>query len=317
MSLHTGILISYTEPVTLRQLAMLREVARQSLSISRAAAALHTSQPALSRQIQLLEEELGAPLIVRRRNRTLGFTDLGKSVLAAAHRLLSEADNIRAMAEEGASPGHGRLALVTSHLHARYTLLDPVAAFVRRYPDVQLELMETAHDNIPRLLEANEADLGITTELETAHPALVRLTGPAIRRALIVPKGHPLARKRAIALPDLAAYPLLGYNPQAHTGQVIAETLREHGILPRYLASVSNTDVVKAYVGRGLGIAVIPAIAVDPRADTAIKSRDVTHLFPQSVLTVSFRRNAYLRPYVIDFIRMVLPGLDPASIATA
>ena len=278
---------------------------------------LHRSQPAISRQIQLLEEELGAPLIVRRRNRTLGFTDLGNAVLASAQRLLSEADNIRAMAEEGANERHGRLALATSHLHARYSLLEPVSAFVRRYPKVQLQVVEAEPGRIPSLIEANEADLGITTELDGAHPALARLRGPTIPRVLIMPRGHPLAQRRKIVLPDLARYPLLGYNPPTHTGRVIAETLRSHGIHPHYLVSVSDSDVIKAYVGKGLGIAVIPGIALDARTDRHIESRDVTALFPRSVLTVSFRRNAYLRPYVLDFIRMVLPGFAPADLAAA
>ena len=296
--------------MTLRQLALLREVARQSLNMSKAAAALHTSQPAISRQIQLLEEELGAKLLVRRRNRTLGFTDLGKAVLAKAQHVLNEADSIRSMAEDDVSDRQGRLALVTSHLHARYTLLDPVSAFVRRYPDVQLQLMEADPEHIPRMLEANEADLGITTELERGQPAPAQLAGPTIRRILIMPKGHALAGRRKVELRDIAQFPLLGYNPPTHTGRVIAQTLRGSGIHPRYLISVSDSDVIKAYVSKGLGIAVIPALAFDSHLDPAIESKDVTHLFPKSVLTVSFRREAYLRKYVIDFIRMVLPGFD-------
>ena len=179
----------------------LREIARQSLNMSKAAAALYTSQPGVSRQIQLLEEELGVPILVRRKNRTLGYTDAGKAILDAAQRLLNEAESIRAIAAQARGDG-GRLAIVTTHLHARYTLLDPVSAFVARYPDVELNLMEAEPDNIPRLLESNEADIGVTTEVLPGHPALTYLRGAAMKRSLIMPREHPLARRKQVKLAD-------------------------------------------------------------------------------------------------------------------
>ncbi|HEY9445662.1 MAG TPA: LysR substrate-binding domain-containing protein [Burkholderiales bacterium] len=294
--------------MTLKQLLLLREVARQSLNMSKAATALHTSQPGISRQIQLLERELGVPILARRKNRTLGYTDIGKSILEAAQRLLNEADSIKAMAAE-ARGDRGRLAIVTTHLHARYTLLEPVSAFIARYPDVQLHLMEVETDNIPRLLESNEADIGISTEMLAEHPTLTLLRGHTVKRSLIMPRGHPLARKKQLKLADICRYPLLGYSHRSRTGQIISEAFEAQGIQPRYLISVGDSDVVKAYVGKGLGIAVLPAMAVEEEVDTHIQTRDVTALFPRSAMTVSFRRNAYLRRYAVDFIRMV-PGVN-------
>jgi len=294
--------------MTLKQLMMLREVARQSLNMSKAATALYTSQPGISRQIQLLEEELGVPILARRKNRTLGYTDIGKSILEAAQRLLNEADGIKAMAAE-ARGDRGRLAIVTTHLHARYTLLDPVSAFIARYPDVQLHLMEAEPDNIPRLLESNEADIGVSTEMLAEHPALTLLRGQIVKRSLIMPRGHPLARKKQVTLADICEYPLLGYSHRSRTGQIINEAFEAQGIRPRYLISVGDSDVVKAYVGKGLGIAILPAMALEENVDTHIQARDVTALFPRSAMTISFRHNAYLRKYAVDFIRMV-PGVN-------
>jgi LysR family transcriptional regulator, cys regulon transcriptional activator len=300
--------------VTLKQLMLLREVARQSLNMSKAAAALYTSQPGISRQIQLLEEELGVPILARRKNRTLGYTDVGKSILEAAQRLLNEADSIKAIAAE-ARRERGRLAIVTTHLHARYTLLDPVSAFIQRYPDVELHLMEAEPDNIPRLLDANEADIGVSTEMLASQPTLTQLRGPAMKRSLITPRGHPLIRSRQVTLEDICRYPLLGYSARSRTGQIINGAFEAQGIRPRYLISVGDSDVVKAYVGRGLGIGILPAIAWSAETDTEIQARDVTALFPRSTMTISFRRNAYLRKYAIDFIRMV-PGVHKDDIRT-
>ena len=294
--------------MTLKQLALLREIARQSLNMSKAAAAMYMSQPGISRQIQLLEDELGVPILVRRKNRTLGYTEIGRSILDAAQRLLNEADSIKARAAE-ARRERGRLAIVSTHLHARYTLLDPVAAFIERYPDVELRLMEAESDAIPRLLEANEADVGVTTELVTSsHPALTQLRGPTMKRSLIVPRDHPLAARKAVTLEDIARYPLLGYSAPSRSGQIVDQAFAARGLEPRWLISVGDSDLVKAYVARGLGIAIVPALALSDAPRAGMQSRDVTPLFPRSTLAISVRRNAYLRRYAIDFIRMI-PGI--------
>ena len=133
--------------MTLKQLRFLREVARQSLNMSSAALALHTSQPGVSRQLQQLERELGVELLVRRKNRVLAFTEAGQAILAAGRRMLTEADNIRMIAEDLRNERGGRLALATSHLHARYTLLAPVKAFAKRYPEVRLHLLQADPDD--------------------------------------------------------------------------------------------------------------------------------------------------------------------------
>ncbi len=138
--------------MTLKQLRFLREIARQSFNISAAAEALHTSQPGVSRQIQLLEQELGMELLVRRTNRILDLTETGRAILQSAERLLNEMENIALIAADARNEGGGRLVLATSHLHARYTLPVPVREFSLRYPDVQLHLLQADPDDITKLV---------------------------------------------------------------------------------------------------------------------------------------------------------------------
>src|SRR5262245_47050131 len=95
--------------MTLNQLRILREIARQAHNLSGAAAALHTSQPGVSRQIQLLERELGVELLMRRKNRIIGLTEPGRAILAAAERALAETENIRLIAAEYGKEDSGRL----------------------------------------------------------------------------------------------------------------------------------------------------------------------------------------------------------------
>jgi LysR family cys regulon transcriptional activator len=303
--------------MTLKQLRFLREIARQSFNISGAAAALHTSQPGVSRQIQLLERELGVELLVRRRNRILGITDAGRAILESAQRLLDETENIRLIAEEARGEGGGRLTLATSHLHARYTLPAAVKAFAQRYPGVRLHLLQADPDDIVRLVEAREADVGVSTEIAPGHPTLLQLPGAPLRRSAIMPSGHPLARKRRLALADLARYPFVGYHPRTRGGQLIAQTFRDAGIEPDFVVSASDSDVIKAYVARGLGIAVVPRIALDARADAGLHAVDVTRLFPPSVMTVSLRRDIHLRRTLTDFIGMVVPSLTREAVRAA
>ncbi len=297
--------------MNLRQLAALREIARQTLNMSRAAQALHMSQPAISRVVQSLEDELGVQLLMRRRNRTLGFTAVGRQVLAEAERALEVTATIRAIAEEARDEKRGRLRLVTTHLHARHTLLDPMEAFIRTHPEIPVQLLAVSDpEAIPAMLSNDDADVGVSTELSSGRPGVTMIRGAAMRRSLIVPAGHPLRSKRRIGIGDIAAHPLLGFGASSRSSQIMTERLQSH--LPAgeldFRARVTDTDVIKAYVAKGLGIAVIPSVAFEPERDTGIVARDVTRLFPQSFVAVSLREGAYLRGYLKDFVRLVVPG---------
>lgn len=300
-------LLRYDSSVTLRQLRILRELARHSLSISAAAEALHTSQPGVSRQIQLLEQELGVDLLVRRKNRIAGFTEPGRAILGAVQRALTESENIRSIAAEFKREEGGQLTVATSHLHARYTLLTPIKTFALRHPGVRLHMRQADPDDILKLVAAGDSDVGVSTEVAEEHPELLFLAGREVERSVIAPSDHPLARKRSVTLADIAQYPLVGYNPQQRGGQIVAATFLEHGLEPKLVVSAIDSDVIKAYVAEGLGIAIVPTLSLDPETDRNLVAVDATSLFPKSVMTVSLRREAYLRHYVSDFVQLVAP----------
>ncbi len=293
--------------MTLQQLRILREIAGQAHNLSSAAAALHTSQPGVSRQIQLLERELGVELLVRSKNRVTGMTEPGRAVLAAAQRALGEADNIRLIAAEYGREEGGRLTIATSHLHARYTLLTPIKTFALRHPGVRLHMRQADPDEILRLVASGEADIGVSTEVSAERADLLLLPGRVVERSLIMPLGHMLAGKEKVTLADIAKYPLVGYNPKQRGGQIISGTFRAKGHELKLVVSAIDSDIIKAYVAEGVGIAVIPTLALDAELDRGLRVVDVTRLFPRSVMTVSLRRDIYLRRYVPDFIQLVAP----------
>jgi LysR family transcriptional regulator, cys regulon transcriptional activator len=296
--------------MTLQQLRLLREIARQSNNLSAAAAALHTSQPGVSRQVQLLERELGVELLARRRNRITGLTEPGRAVLAAAERALAETENIKLIAAEFSREEGGQLTIATSHLHARYSLLTPIKTFALRHPGVRLHMRQADPDDILRLVAGGEADIGISTEVRAERPELVLLPGRVVERSLILPLGHELAAKRNPTLADIARHPLVGYNPRQRGGQIVSEAFRAQGLQPKMVVSAIDSDIIKAYVAEGLGIAIVPTLALDAEADRGLRVVDVTRLFPRSVLTVSLRRDIYLRRFIPDFIRLVAPRWD-------
>jgi LysR family cys regulon transcriptional activator len=300
--------------MTLQQLRILREIERQSLSISAAAKALHTSQPGVSRQIQMLERGLGVPLLVRQKNRIVAFSPVGRSILAVAKSLLNQASNIELIAEE--SRGHrGRLVVATSHLHARYTLLQPFKALRKKYPHVQMLLFQADPADIPQLVTEHEADIGLnSTDEEQGLPkGIVCVRGNLIRRSAVMLRTHPLARKKRLTIRDLAAHPLVGYNPRSTAGRMIAHAFEQSGAVPNVIVQANDSDVIKAYVAEGLGFGIVPTAILDCELDADMRAVDVTALFPRASTSILIREDMHMPAHVREFIQMIAPAWQPTA----
>jgi LysR family cys regulon transcriptional activator len=304
--------------MTLKQLRILREIARQAHNLSSAATALHTSQPGVSRQVQLLERELGVELLTRRRNRITGLTEPGRAILTAAERALSEADNIRLIAAEYNREEGGRLTIATSHLHARYTLAHADQG-VCIAPPRRASLHAAGRPG--RHIAAGR---GRRRRRRHQHGGRRRASrsrcfcpGAKWSAASSCRWGIRSQAGSSVTLEDIAAFPLVGYNPAQRGGQIISDTFRANRLEPKLVVSAIDSDIIKAYVAEGLGIAVIPTLALDEDADRGLRVVDVTRLFPTSVMTVSLRRDIFLRRYVPDFIQLVAPRWDREHILEA
>jgi LysR family cys regulon transcriptional activator len=291
--------------MTLLQLRFLREIARQSLSMSAAARALNTSQPSISRQIQLLEAELGLELLMRRRNRITALTDAGQAIVTMASRLLGEAEGIRRYAAEQLGQ-QGRLTLAASHLHARFMLAKPVVAFSKAFPHVTLQMRQVEPSAITALVASGEADIGISTERPSDHSSLLSIPLGILQRSLVTPRDHPLAAARSVSLADIARFPIVGYNERSRTGELLATAFREAGLAPHYVVSGSDADVIKVYVAAGLGVGIVPTAALDGDAPLLV-ARDVTKLLPRTQTVLSMRRNVFLPRHLVAFVQILLP----------
>ena len=294
----------------LQQLRFVSEVARRELSVSAAAEALFTSQPGISKQIKALEDELGIDIFVRNGKRLVGVTEPGRAVLAIAERLLAEAANLKRAGEEFSNEKLGTLTIATTHTQARYALPKAVAAFKRRYPDVQIVIHQGNPTQICEQVAAGEADFCVATEQIAAHPALVALPCYQWNRCVVVRPRHPLLKVQPLTLEAIAGYPIVTYDFAFANRSHVNRAFEQRGLEPRVVLTAFDADVIKTYVELGLGIGIMATMAFDPRRDRHLRAIDAAHLFPSSTTRLGVKRGAYLRRYAYDFIELFAPQLS-------
>ena len=306
----------------LQQLRFLVEVARSGLNVSQAAENLHTSQPGVSKQVRLLEEELGVDIFVRNGKRVVAVTEGGQRILAIAERVLIEADNLRRAGREVADPDAGTLVVATTHTQARYRLPDVIRSFRARYPRVSFKLHQGNPVQVAEEVVSGRADLAIATEALDRFPDLVMLPCYQWNRVVVAPLGHDLLVEQAqqghkLSLERLAAHPLLSYDT-AFTGQSrILEAFAQRHLTPELTLTALDADVIKTYVRLGLGVGIIAAMAYDPRHDADLGMLDASHLFSSSTTRIGIRRGAYLRRYTYAFIEAFASHLDAHTVDLA
>lgn len=301
----------------LHQLRYLCEIARQGLSFSGAAGALHTSQPGISKQIRLLEEELGVDLFIRNGNRIVEMTEPARRIVAIANLVLRELDDIKAVAGEFREGNTGRLNVAATFTFARYRLPDALRRFVARYPRVGVNLLQGSPAEVSRLTSSGEADIALTARPAEDFPELLFLEYCELPRVLVTPRGHPLLREKKVTLKAISRHPLITLDIGSHGQLKMRELFARSGLEPRIVFAGVDVDVVKAFVEAGLGIAVLPRLAFEPRRDSRLRALDVGHLFESHAGCLAIRKNHYLRGYAFDFIEMLASAMDRRSVEKA
>ena len=301
----------------LQQLRYLCEVERQGLNLSAAADQLHTSQPGISKQIRLLEDELGVEIFVRNGKRVTAITPPGKAILSIAQRILQEAENLRQAAQDFSNQDSGSLTIATTHTQARYRLPDVVQRFTARYPKVKLSLIQGNPVQICQYTINGQADFCIATEAIATFEELVMLPCYGWNRCVIAPPQHPILKQKTLTLEAIAKYPLITYD-FAFTGRSqINRAFETRGIKPNVVLTAIDSDVIKTYVALGLGIGILAKMAFDPARDKKLRALDASHLFESSTTRLGIPRNAYLRGYIYDFIEMFAPHLSRKIVEAA
>jgi LysR family transcriptional regulator, cys regulon transcriptional activator len=303
--------------MNLRQLRYISEIAQRGLNISAVASALHTSQPGISKQVRLLETELGAEIFVRSSNRLSGVTPLGQKIIGMAQNVIAEISNIRVASRDLEQERSGSFVIATTHTQARYVLPEIMKRFTLRYPKVQLTLRHGDPSRISELLLSGEADIGVTTETAKHLRELLVLPCRRFQRVVIVPRGHELLNKKRLTLKLLAKYPLVTYEPAFTGRRQLEKAFEREGLKPTLVLSAIDADVIKSCVEHGLGIAVLSEVTYDKSGDFKLCALPAGHLFEPSVTNIVIHRHRYQRRYVYDFIEMCAPPWSRANVQRA
>ena len=298
----------------LQQLRYLCEIVRQDLNVSDAASSLFTSQPGISKQIRLLEEELGIDVFVRNGKRLVAVTEPGQVVVSIAQRMLQDAENLKRVGEEFGDQPAGCLKVATTHTQARYVLPAVVQKFIALYPGVTLNLHQGSPMQIAEMVRSGEVDIGIATEAIELFEDLAMLPCYEWNRCVVTPPGHPLLKSKPLKIEDIAQYPIITYD-FAFTGRSkINKAFETKGLSPNVVLTAIDSDVIKTYVGMGLGVGILAKMAFDSHRDRDLRSIDASHLFEPSMTRIAIRKNSYLRGYMYDFISLFAPHLDREQI---
>jgi LysR family cys regulon transcriptional activator len=298
--------------MTLQQLRYLLGIADSGLNITAAAERLYTSQPGISKQLKLLEQELGIQLFTRKGKSLAAITPAGHEVIARARRILREVENIRSLASDLSEEQEGTLSIATTHTQARYVLPEVIKEFRKRYPKVNLEMQQGTSEQIAELIATNRVDFAIATGGQELFPDLVLLPCYEWDRIVLVPKEHVLASAgQPLSIESLAQYPLVTYVFSLTGESSFKRAFADQGLEPDIVFTARDADIIKTYVRMGMGVGVVAAMAWECQDKKDLVAIDAVGLFPRVKTWIGFRRDTVLRGYMVDFAALFAPHLLP------
>ncbi|MET3998794.1 HTH-type transcriptional regulator CysB [Marinobacterium sp. MBR-109] len=295
----------------LQQLRYIWEVAHHDLNVSATAQSLYTSQPGISKQIRLLEDELGVEVFARSGKHLTRVTPAGEAILAIAGEVLQKCDAIRQVAQEFSDERKGKLEIATTHTQARYALPDTIHDFIKVYPDVSLHIHQGTPMQISEMAADGTADFAIATEAMSHFSDLIMMPCYRWNRSVVVPAGHPLTELPELTLEALSEWPLITYVFGFTGRSKLDEAFSNRGLEPKVVLTAVDSDVIKTYVRLGLGVGIIATMAFEEGKDEGLVALDASHLFEHSVTRIGFRKGTFLRGYMYDFIQTFAPHLTP------
>jgi LysR family cys regulon transcriptional activator len=301
----------------LQQLRYIWEVSRHGLNVSATAQSLFTSQPGISKQIRLLEDELGVEIFARSGKHLTHITPAGEQVVKKAGEILAQVNSIKQVAQEFRDEKKGQLSIATTHTQARYALPPVIDRFISDYPEVGLHMHQGTPLQIAELASDGQVDFAIATEALEHFSDLVMLPCYQWNRCIVVPKDHPLLAVERITLADVAAHRIVTYVFGFTGRSKLDEAFDEAGLEPRVVFTATDADVIKTYVRLGLGIGIMAKMAFDEDQDGDLVAIDASHLFESSTTMIGFRRGTFLRGYMYEFMQLFAPHLTKERVIAA
>jgi LysR family transcriptional regulator, cys regulon transcriptional activator len=301
----------------LQQLRYLAAVVQSDLNITAAAGKVRATQSAISKQLKLLEHELGFDVFTRSGRTLTRVTLPGERVIRHALKMLREAENIRGLSEDLREEDAGALSIGTTHTQARYVLPPIIQQFRLRYPKVQFHLHQGTSEQIAQMAEVDRIDFAMATGSDELFGKYVLLPCYQWYRRIIVPAGHPLSGVSRPSLQDLAELPIVTYVFSFTGRSSLHQAFADAGLTANVALTARDADVIKTYVRLGLGVGIVADVALDPNQDRGLVSIDAAHLFPVHTTWIGFARDRLLRGYMYDLIALIAPHLDRRTVERA
>lgn len=301
----------------LHQLRYLAAVVDNNLNITAAAEKLYTSQPGISKQLRMLEDELGVELFQRSGKSLVDVTPAGTRVVARAKKVLQEVENIRGVADEFKDEQTGTLSIATTNTQARYVLPPVIQQFRKSYPNVQIHLHQGSNEQIAEQLSTGEADVVIASGAGREFSDVIQLPCYSWERVMLVPDSHELNDNEPLTLAELASQPLITYSFSLGEDSSLVRAFHAQDLTPNIALSARDADVIKTYVRLGLGVGVIAEMAFDELQDEGLRLLRIGHLLPATTTWLGFREGVFLRSYAVAFMRAFAPHLSQDQIEWA
>lgn len=301
----------------LQQLRYIWEVAHHDLNVSATAQSLFTSQPGISKQIRLLEDELGVEIFSRSGKHLTRITPAGEAILKSSGEILRKVESIKQVAQEFSNEKKGSLSLATTHTQARYALPKVIGKFIQQYPEVSLHMHQGTPMQISEMAADGTVDFAVATEALELFSDLIMMPCYKWNRCIVVPKNHPLCSLSELTLESVAKYPIVTYVFGFTGRSKLDEAFIDKGLAPKVVFTAADADVIKTYVRLGLGIGIIASMAFDETIDSDLVALDASHLFEPSTTKIGFRRGTFLRGFMYDFIEQFAPHLTKEVVSEA
>ncbi|EAR20931.1 LysR family transcriptional regulator [Nitrococcus mobilis] len=282
----------------------------QYRSVSKAAQRLCLSQPSVSLQIQALERELGITLFERRGPR-IRLTPDGETLYELAQPLVEGIDALpERFAAHNENLQSGRLDIAAGESTALYLLPDLIGRFMTLHPGMHVKLHNLAGKPMCHAIRHDEVDFAIGSMLDLPEDISYRAIY-CYSLSLITPLDHPLARKRAITLQDLASSELIVPPRHLTTWRLINLVFQQHSIPYKARLEVGGWEIIKRYVELGFGIAIASNLCLSGFEKLAV--RPLPEVFPKRTYGIMVRHGKFLSLQAKRFIELMRPESQPTD----
>ncbi len=305
--------------MTIKQLIYLVTVTDSAFNISSAAEKLFTSQPGISKQIRLLETNIGCDIFIRNGKSLQGLTERGRKIIAQARVVISEYEYLQTLIKEEQPQNRKHFRIATTATQSAFVLPSILQAFHQLYPAIQVDLQDGNFEQLSSIAKNRQADCIIVSGLQNtipqeAFPNMLFIPCYEWYQTLVCLKDNPLAKRHKITLNDIAQQAIITY-PSAKNHPGALETgFREQGLSPHFLTTSSDPNTIKNYAVSGMGVGILAPMAFDAKTDNKLTAISLQGLIPRNTTMIAIERQQIVKPHVYRFIRLFAPHLSHNTI---